>query len=132
MERGQNLIFMFEFQHCLLGGVCERTRISHLTCVSSVYIRKKYIYHIKIGATGTSLAVQWLGLCFPGQWVAGSILGRGIGIPRALRPESQGIEQKQCCNRFNGDFEGGPRQRKNKKICATTSPLRINDGVHGK
>lgn len=34
MERGQNLIFMFEFQHCLLVDVCERTRISHLTCVS--------------------------------------------------------------------------------------------------
>ena len=29
MERGKNLIFMFEFQHCLLGGVCERTRIGH-------------------------------------------------------------------------------------------------------
>ena len=72
-----------------------------------------------------------VGTLSPSAGGAVSILGQGAGIPHVLRPESQGIEQKQCCNRFNGDFEGDPHQRKKKKFVLLTQ-LRINDGILGK
>ena len=43
---------------------------------------------------------------------AGSIPGRGPGIPHGLRPGSQGIEQRQYCNKFNRDFKNDPHQKK--------------------
>ena len=44
---------------------------------------------------------------------AGSIPGRGAGIPHASRPKDQSIKQKQYCNKFNKDFKDGPHQQKN-------------------
>ena len=43
----------------------------------------------------------------------GLIPGRGAGIPHASWPRGQSVEQKQCCDRFNGDFKNGPHQKKN-------------------
>ena len=38
-------------------------------------------------------------------WGAGSIPGRGAGIPHGLRSKGQSIKQKQYCNKFNKDFK---------------------------
>ena len=46
---------------------------------------------------------------------AGSIPGRGAGIPHASWPRDQDIEQKQCCDKFNKDFGNGPHQKQLKK-----------------
>ena len=36
---------------------------------------------------------------------AGSIPGRGAGIPHASCPKNQkNIKERQCCNKFNEDF----------------------------
>ena len=34
----------------------------------------------------------------------GSISGQDAKIPRALQLKNQNIEQEQCCNKFNKDF----------------------------
>ena len=39
---------------------------------------------------------------------ADMIPGWGARIPHALWPENQNMRQKQCCSRFNEDFENGP------------------------
>ena len=55
---------------------------------------------------GTSLAVQWLRLRLPMQWVReGSIPGWGAKIPHASWKNPQNIKQKQYCNKFNKDFK---------------------------
>ena len=41
----------------------------------------------------------------------GSIPGQGAGISHASQLKSQGIVQKQCCNKFNRDFKNGPHQK---------------------
>ena len=35
---------------------------------------------------------------------AGSTPDREAGIPHALRPRNQNKKQKQCCHKFNKDF----------------------------
>ena len=45
----------------------------------------------------------------------GSIPGWGAGIPHALGPKGQNIEQKQYCSKFNKDSENGPHQKNLKK-----------------
>ena len=57
---------------------------------------------------GTSLAVQWLGLCLPMQGGMGLIPGQGAKIPHASWPESQNVKQKQYGNKLNKDFVNGP------------------------
>ena len=47
-----------------------------------------------------------------------SIPGQGARIPHALQSKSQNIKQKQCCNKFNKDFENGPHQKKKIPMCA--------------
>ena len=49
----------------------------------------------------TSLAVQWLQLCFH----VGLILGWGARISYASQPRNQNMGQKQCCGKFNEDFK---------------------------
>ena len=44
----------------------------------------------------------------------GLIPDQGAGIPHALQPGSQGMEQEQCCNEFNKDFKNGPHQKKKR------------------
>ena len=36
---------------------------------------------------------------------AGSIPGRGAEIPHASPPKNQNMKQKQCCSKFNKNFE---------------------------
>ena len=43
---------------------------------------------------------------------AGSISGWGAKIPHASWPKHQSIKQKQCCNKFNKDFQIGPHRKK--------------------
>ena len=61
---------------------------------------------------GTSLVVQWLGLCLPLQTVQIQSLVRKL---RSHMPRGQknNIKQKQCCNnKFNKDFKYDPHIKK--------------------
>ena len=49
----------------------------------------------------TSPGAQWLRLCLPVQGEWGSIPGLGAKFPRAFRPESQNIKQRQYCNKLH-------------------------------
>lgn len=65
---------------------------------------------------GTSLAVQGLRLCLPMQ-DAGSIPGRGAGIPHASWTKTKNIKQKQCCNKksiktLNMSTSKNPKQKR--------------------
>ena len=62
---------------------------------------------------GTSLAVQWLGLCLPMQAVRVRFLVGELGSHmRWGQKKTQNIKRRQCCNKFNKDFENGPHQKK--------------------
>ena len=69
----------------------------------------KLIYTIKFlfqnCDTGASLVVQWLKLHASSAGGAGSIPGRGAGIPGASQPKKQNRKQKQYCNKFKKDFK---------------------------
>ena len=65
----------------------------------------------KLVNTGTSLVVQWLGLCLPMQGGAGFIPGWETEIPHAGGPKKQNIKQKQYCNKFHKDLKNGPHQK---------------------
>ena len=60
-----------------------------------------YFVVIKRSSPGTSLAVQWLGLCLRMHRVQVQFLVRDL---IAHMPHSQKTKQKQCCNKFNKDF----------------------------
>ena len=52
-----------------------------------------------------------------GAWSTGLIPGWGARIPPASWPKKiQDVKQKQCCNKFNKDYENGPNQKNLKKI----------------
>ena len=55
---------------------------------------------------------------------AGSIPGRGAGIPHASWPESQNIEQKQYCSKFNKDFKKKKKKEKNQRRISSTNNLK--------
>ena len=38
--------------------------------------------------------------------------GQGAGTPQASGPRNQSTEQRQCCSKFNEDFENGAHQKK--------------------
>ena len=59
------------------------------------------IFMLKFIFPETSLAVQWLQLCFH----VGLILGWGARISYASQPRNQNMGQKQCCGKFNEDFK---------------------------
>ena len=83
----------------------------------------KLIYTIKFlfqnCDTGASLVVQWLKLHASSAGGAGSIPGRGAGIPHASQSKKQNRKQKQYCNKFKKDFKNGPYQKAffQKKNC---------------
>ena len=58
------------------------------------------------GSLGTSLTVQWLGLCLPTQGGASSIPGWGAKIlyMPLSKKKPKNIKQKQYGNKFNKDF----------------------------
>ena len=58
--------------------------------------------------------VQWLGVCLSAR-NAGSYPGQGTVIPHASWPRGQNVEQTQCYNKFNEDFENGPHQQQQQK-----------------
>lgn len=61
------------------------------------------------------MAIQWARLHL--QCRAGSFNpGRGAGVPHALQPKKQNINQKQYCNKFNKGLKNGPHQKKKKSI----------------
>ena len=66
---------------------------------------------IKKCTRGTSLAVQWLGLCLPMLRVRVWSL---VGKLRSKKKKKH-KQQKQYCNKFNKDFTNGPHQKKIKK-----------------
>ena len=41
----------------------------------------------------------------------GLIPGEGAGIPYASKPKTQSVKEKQCCSKFNKDFDSGPHQQ---------------------
>ena len=41
--------------------------------------------------------------------------GWGAKISCCSWPKNQNIKQKQCCNKFNKDFQNGPHQKKSSK-----------------
>ena len=63
---------------------------------------------LKKESLGISLAAQWLRTSPSDAGGVGSIPGRGGGIPHALWPKDQGMERRQYCNKFSGDFKNGP------------------------
>ena len=65
---------------------------------------------------GTSLEVQWLGLCLPIQGGQVWSLVRELGC---LCPKGQEVGQKWYCNKFNRDFRNGPHQKKTKTKTGT-------------
>ena len=79
-------------------------------------------------ALSTELSMPWSSYLqngykrnFPGAPVAktspsnaggtGLIPGWGARIPHASWPKNQNMRQKQCCSRFNKDFENGPLKK---------------------
>ena len=67
-----------------------------------------YFVVIKRSSPGTSLAVQWLGLCLLMHRVQVQFLVRDL---IAHMPHSQKTKQKQCCNKFNKDFKKKKKER---------------------
>ena len=59
---------------------------------------------------GTSLTVQWLGLCLQvsGVWVWCLVAELGSHMPLGKLKKRK---QRQCCNSFNEDFKNGPHQK---------------------
>ena len=53
----------------------------------------------------------------------GLIRGRGAKIPNTLWPKNQIRKQKQCCNKFNKDFQNGPHQKVFKKFCEAITQI---------
>ena len=64
---------------------------------------------------GTSLAVQWLGLCLLIQGVRVRSLVRELGFRMPRGQKTKNMKQKQYCSKFNKDFENGPHQKKKKR-----------------
>ena len=66
---------------------------------------------------------------------AGSIPGQGANIPHASWPKNQNIKQKPYCNKFNKDFQNGPRQKKKNLKTKTKTKfyncLSIFNIIHG-
>ena len=85
-------------------------QIGMIVCTYVPAVRKKYTLNLK--HLGTSLTVQWLGLCLPMQGLrVRSLVGElGSHMPRGQKTK-QNIEEKQYCNRFNKDFKNGPHQK---------------------
>ena len=48
-------------------------------------------------------------------WGSGLITGQGAKIQHASGPKHQNIKHEQCWNKFNKDFQNGPRQKKKKE-----------------
>ena len=61
------------------------------------------IFMLKFNFPETSVAVQWLQVCFH----VGLILGWGARISYASQPRNQNMRQKQCCGKFSKDFKNG-------------------------
>ena len=60
---------------------------------------------------------QWLGLHLPvWRWGAGGlglILSQGAKVQHASWPKNQNMKQKKYRNKFNGDLNNGPHQKRN-------------------
>ena len=89
--------------------------INKLWCIQTVEYywalkRNKPASHEKTWR-GTSLAVQWLGLCLPMQGVRVRSLVGELRSHMASQPKNQNRKKKQYCNRFNKGFKNGPHQQ---------------------
>ena len=88
--------------------LCLSIYILEYTCQIPLEIKKQK-------AAGTSLAVQWLGLCLPMQVVGVQSLVREVGSHMPHGQKNQGIQQEQYCDKFIGDFKNVPHQKNLKK-----------------
>ena len=65
---------------------------------------------------GTSLAVQWLGLCLPMQGVQVWSLVGELRSHISRGQKSQNKKQKQYCNKFNKHYKNGSHRKKQIKF----------------
>ena len=82
---------------------------------------------------GTSLSVLWLRLHLPMRGLQIQTLVRELRSTGLLTKKNQNIKQKQCCNKFNKDFENGPHTKVKVKV-AQAYPTLCNPTdypVHG-